>query len=130
MSRRFSWPVCLMVSLLAPVLAATQPSPDKKDADKKDVIKGFPFGPGGPGGVGPGQTRKLVAQFDKDGDGRLGSEERQAARDFLKKENKGGFAFGKGPGGPGAKFGPGGFFVKPLLEALDADKDGALTKKE
>src|SRR5687767_172499 len=100
MSCRFSWYACLMIGL-APLLATSQPPP----GDKKDVIKGFPFGPGGPGGIGPGQTRKLVAQFDKDGDGRLDAGERQAARDFLKKENKGGFAFGKGPGGPG---GPGG----------------------
>ena len=42
-----------------------------------------PFGPGGfgPGGFGgpAGQKRKLVQQFDKDGDGRLNATERKAA---------------------------------------------------
>ena len=53
-----------------------------------------PGGPGGPGGF-MGQTRKLVKQFDKDGDGRLNKEERQAAREFLQKERAG----GRGPRG-------------------------------
>lgn len=76
-----------------------------------------PGGPGGPGGM-MGQERKLVAQFDKDDDGRLNREERQAAREFLKKEraNGGGgrgFGFGgpgggPGFGGPGGPGGPGG----------------------
>lgn len=95
----------------------------------------FGFGPGGPGfGPGPGgmgQNRKLVAQFDKDDDGRLNREERQAAREFLKKDRAAGggrgFGFGpfggggppgvgfggprgRGPGGPGGPGGgPGGF---------------------
>lgn len=69
------------------------------------------FGPGGPGGPGGpmGQKRELVKQFDKNGDGRLNREERQAAREFLQKEraNMGqrGFGFRGGPGGPGG-FGP------------------------
>jgi len=53
-----------------------------------------PFGPGGfgPGGPGPGgfggmqEKIKLVKQFDKDGDGRLNTAERKAAREFLAKE--------------------------------------------
>ena len=83
------------------------------DAQKKQwtELKGtefkFPefqgFGPGGPGGV----ERKLVAQFDKDNDGRLNKEERAAAREFLKKNpgqgGRGPFGFGGPPGG-----GPGG----------------------
>jgi hypothetical protein len=46
---------------------------------------------GGPGGFGGpmGQERKLVKQFDKDGDHRLNAEERTKAREFLK-ENPGG----------------------------------------
>src|SRR5437773_11850138 len=83
----------------APLLA-TQPGQDeKKEPDKKEFgKKGFAFG-------GPmNQRRKLVAQFDKDGDGRLNAEERKAARDFLQKER----ASGKGGFGPGKK-GPGGF---------------------
>lgn len=43
------------------------------------------FGPGGPGGP-MGQERKLVEKFDKDGDGRLGVQERLAARESLKAE--------------------------------------------
>src|SRR5262249_46751928 len=65
-----------------------------------------PFGPGGPRGPGgPGQVRKLVKQFDKDGDGKLNKDERQAARAFLKKErtegglgDRGGRRFGPPPG--------------------------------
>lgn len=80
-----------------------------------------PFGPGGPGAPGrpgrggPGfgmmQDRKVLAEFDKDGNGRLDSTERKAAREFLEKEQKDrprGFGpGGRGPGGPGG--GPGGF---------------------
>ena len=40
-----------------------------------------PFGPGGMGAMQ--QHTALVRQFDKDGDGRLNSVERKAARDFL-----------------------------------------------
>jgi hypothetical protein len=67
-------------------------------------------GPGGPGGM-MGQERKLVAQFDKNDDGRLNREERQSAREFMKKDRAnggGGRGFG-GPGGPGpGGGGPGG----------------------
>jgi len=54
------------------------------------------FGPGGP----MGQKRKLVKQFDKNGDGRLNKQERQAARESLKKDRAG------GPGGGRRGFGP------------------------
>ncbi len=43
---------------------------------------------------------------------------------------------GFGPGGPGGRpggpggFGPGNFLAKPLLQALDTDKDGKVTKDE
>jgi spore coat protein CotH len=60
------------------------------------------FGPGGPGGMN--QETKLVKQFDKDGDKRLNTEERKAAREFLSKERA-----LRGPGGPGGRrggFGP------------------------
>lgn len=72
-----------------------------------------PWGPG----AGPnfmGQDRKLVKEFDRDGDKVLNREEREAAREALKKEREkegkrravGGF----GPGGFGpAGIGPGGF---------------------
>jgi spore coat protein CotH len=70
-----------------------------------------PFGPGGfgPGGRGPGgpggmmAETKLVKQFDKNADGWLNTEERKAAREFLKQQS-GGRTRG-GPGGPGG-FGP------------------------
>ncbi|MEO2091773.1 MAG: CotH kinase family protein, partial [Gemmataceae bacterium] len=76
-----------------------------------------PCGPGGPGG-GPGgpdrffggppggQERKLVKEFDKNGDGWLNAEERAAAREEAKKGGGRGFGGpgGRGPGGPG---GPG-----------------------
>jgi hypothetical protein len=145
--KRRPWLGCFLfafpVFLAAPLLA-TQPGQDEKQPDKKDFKKGFGpggFGPGGfgPGGFGPGfgagpgmgQRRKLVEQFDKDGDGRLNAEERQAAREFIKKQGGG---FGKGfPGGPKGGmfgFGPGGMLAKPLIEALDSDKDGKLTKAE
>ncbi|MBI3864810.1 MAG: CotH kinase family protein [Planctomycetia bacterium] len=67
-----------------------------------------------------GQERKLVKQFDKNGDGWLNNEERLAARESLKTEranggNRGG-GFGPpggfgpgGPGGPRGRGGPGGF---------------------
>jgi spore coat protein CotH len=51
--------------------------------------------------------RKLVEQFDKDGDGRLNAQERKAAREFIAKEQKEGRGR-RGPG-PGPGFmGPGG----------------------
>lgn len=68
-----------------------------------------PPGPGGPPGFGPPgggfggpmmQERKLLKQFDKNGDGRLDKEERQAAREFIKKEGVGRPGFGP-PGGFG-----------------------------
>ena len=99
------------------------------------------FGPGGPGGFGGpmgGQERQLVKQFDKDGDERLNNAERQAAREFLKREPQGGGRGGFGPGGPGGPggggpgrggrgFGPSMFLMQPLLAAVDGDKDGKLT---
>lgn len=70
------------------------------------------FGPGGPGGPGDiNQVRKIVAQFDRDGDGRLNREERQTAREWLKTQG-GGRRFG-GPGGPRGRFGPGGETAEP-----------------
>ena len=93
-----------------------------KGADFKFPEQGFGFGPGGPGGFGPPgggpggpggpmqRERQLVKQFDKDDDGRLNQDERQAARDSMKSEGgrRGGFGPpGGGFGGPGGG-GPGG----------------------
>ena len=153
-------PILSGLLLLAPILSAQQGGPPQKD-QKKESPKaeggGAPqfrpggpggpggFGPGGPGGFGPmgGPQRKIVDQFDKNTDGWLNKDERQAARDFLKKNRpaggRGGFGPG-GPGGPGGRggfgpgmrggFGPENFLTKPLLDALDADKDGKLSKDE
>ena len=72
---------------------------------------------GGPGSFGPpgfGGERKIVKDFDKNGDGWLNKEERAVARESLKNGGggfKGGFGkggFGKGgePGRPGPKVSP------------------------
>lgn len=66
----------------------------------------------GPPGFGPpgGQERKLVKEFDTNGDGWLNHDERQAARSKAKETARGP---GRGPGGPGGPGrgpgGPGGF---------------------
>src|SRR5262249_8949072 len=86
----------LVTSADVPGQPDTKKQPDRKrGCEPKGPLGpgGRPGGPGGPGGM-MGQRRKLVAQFDKDGDGRLNREERKAAREFLKKERAGG-----GPGG-------------------------------
>ena len=73
--------------------------------------------PFGPGGGFPGfEERKVVAQFDKNGDGRLDNAERKAARESLAAEpagrgfgRRGGGGFGRGgmtPGSPGPKVTP------------------------
>src|SRR5829696_9112049 len=84
----------LSAGILALALAPDglgQPGPK---GDKDFFNKGF----GPPGG---GQ-RKILKQYDKDGDGRLNAEERKAAREALK--NQGGPG-GFGKGGPKGGFG-------------------------
>lgn len=96
--------------------------PGGKDGFGQPGGKGFGqpgrggFGqPGGKGGFGfGGETRKLVKDFDKNRDGWLNKEERQAARESAKRAGgpKGGFGgprggFGRGePGRPGPKVDP------------------------
>ena len=67
------------------------------------------FGPpgGGPPGGGPGASRNraLVKQFDKDQDGKLSEQERQAARRYVQ-ENPAQRRGGRGRGGPGGRGGP------------------------
>ncbi|MEY2880463.1 MAG: Inner spore coat protein [Verrucomicrobiota bacterium] len=68
---------------------------------------------GGPSGRGPGgmmmQERKILAQFDHNGDKRLDATERATAREFLKANPSPGPGFGRGGGGPGGgRGGPGG----------------------
>lgn len=84
----------MAATLVAGSLLAQPPGP-------ADVIM---IGRAGDGGLMGGQQRKLVKQFDKDGDGKLSQEERKAAREFLKSTRR-------GPGGrptpkPGPKVSP------------------------
>ncbi len=124
MSHR-NWVVCsllLFVGLLSAPLTATEEGQEEKKRPDKEKFgkKEFKFGPK------MGQRRKLVPQFDKDGDGRLNAEERKAAREFVKTQGGGKGGFGGGKKG----FGPGNFMAKPLLETLDSDMDAKLTKPE
>src|SRR5438270_849629 len=118
MTRRMRAAVPLLLSgslFLAALSGVPGQPPPKKEPEKGRPAAGGggrggfpgPGGPGGPGGFrGPpmGQIRKLVKQFDKDGDGRLNREERRAARAFLKKEResggRGGFRRPRGGFGP------------------------------
>ncbi|MFO0829727.1 MAG: CotH kinase family protein [Phycisphaerales bacterium] len=87
-----------------------------KGAEFKFPQRGF-GGPGGPGGPMQ-EERKVLKEFDKDGDGRLNREERAAARAAMKERGDG----GGGPGrrGPGGR-GPGGRggFGPPGMEGGD-----------
>src|SRR5437868_12426630 len=105
--------LCLGVLALALKLGA-QPQPPPDGPPPFGPGGPPPFGRGGPGGPGGfmGQQRKLVKQFDKNGDGWLNNEERHAAREFLKKERaegggRGGFGRGRGGFGPPGMFGRG-----------------------
>lgn len=96
-------PLLLVVGLIPAAVAQVPGGPPR------DVV--VQTGPGGPGGFGPpggfgmmGQETQLVKQFDQDGDGRLNTTERQAAREHLKQER----ANRPGPGGPGGMRFPGG----------------------
>lgn len=59
-------------------------------------------GPGRPGGppTGVREDRKVVGQFDKDGNKRLDATERKAAREYLAKNPQTGGPGGRGPRGP------------------------------
>jgi len=103
----FALHLVVFAAFLALPSLATPPQ-EKQDPEKKEFDKKF-FGPGGFGGPMMGQRRKLVAQFDKDGDGRLNADERAEAREAMKKDR----ASGKGGFGPGG-FGPGGKGKGPL----------------
>lgn len=97
----------------------------------------FGFGRGGPPGFGPGgptrEKRKLLAKYDKNGDGWLNREERQPAREVLKAERDSqpagnrGQRFGGSPGGGPPGFGPPGF---PGREDLEPAQPGVQIKPE
>jgi spore coat protein CotH len=101
--RLFAVPAALCAAALV-VLCA--PSGFTQSPDKGGFGKGKGFGPPG------GQERKLVKDFDKNGDGWLNAEERKPARETAKSGGKGGFGgpkgFGKGgeAGRPGPKVKP------------------------
>ncbi len=76
-------------------------------------------GPGGPGAMAPREERKLVAQFDTDGDRRVNAAERKAAREWLAGQPQagplamlrrmgqgGGMGRGYEPATPGARMTP------------------------
>ena len=90
----------MKVSLLLGATIAFTQSALAQDAAPPPPDAPRPFGP-----PGMNTERKLVKQFDKDGDKRLDKAERAEARDFLKKNP----APQRGPGGPGGRGGPGGF---------------------
>lgn len=76
----------------------------------------------GPMGGPMGQERKIVKDFDRDGDGRLDPDERKAARESLKKDGgprRGPFGFGPPGGGPGGPGGPPGRGRPPFFGAQD-----------
>src|SRR3954453_21992499 len=60
------------------------------------------------GGGGMGGRINVLAQFDKDGDGHLNTEERRAAREYLASTPRRGRGFGgeQGSGQPGPKVSP------------------------
>src|SRR5688572_32592114 len=76
------------------------PEPPRREGPPQFGPGGPPMGRGGPGGM-MRQERKLVKEFDLDGNGWLNREERQAARELVRREAasrpaRGGFG---GPGG-------------------------------
>ena len=82
---------------------------DKNKDGKITSDEAFPpssFGGGrGFGGPGGGQERKLLKEFDKDGNGYLTKEERAEARQKAPPAGGGGRGFGGGPPGGGGGFG-------------------------
>ena len=81
-----------------------------------------PMGFGGRGGFG-GEERKVVGMFDKNGDERLDTAERKAAREALAAEGTGRRGFGRrgGPGGPGGPAADASSRVRPAPRLTPAD---------
>ncbi|MFM7149754.1 MAG: CotH kinase family protein [Gemmataceae bacterium] len=109
------FPLGLMILLTGSLSMEGQ---ENKEPPRKEEGSRFkedfpPFGKGGgfpggfPGGPPGGAARKLVQEFDQDGDGRLNKSERDKARASL--ESKGGGKRGPGFGGPKGGRGKGGF---------------------
>ncbi|MEX2218817.1 MAG: CotH kinase family protein [Phycisphaerales bacterium] len=98
-------------------------APDQPPPPTSSINGPPPDGPG-PRGMGPmGQERKLVKDYDKDGDGRLNLEERTEAREFLKTQPRraprGGGGRGQEPAQPGPKVTPGEVETFPKAELYD-----------
>jgi spore coat protein CotH len=97
----------------------------KATEDRKENKPGFGF-PGANPFAKPTDLRGFV-------DKRLISIDEQLAgkrKGFVPTMGFGPGPGGPGPGGPGGGFGPGNVLAKPLMQALDADKDGKLTQDE
>lgn len=132
---RWTARAAIALLLAAGSLAWAQPPMNPGEQDQPPLGPGMrlPGGPGGMGGPGGpmGPERKLVKQFDTDGDGKLDIAEREAARKLIKKEKAdrpnrmgpgGGMGGPMGMGGedeegkPGPMVAPGD--VKPLTGDL------------
>ena len=87
------------------IFSAIAAEPELPPAPAEPNAARPPRGPGGP----MMSERKIVKDFDTDGDQRLNKEERAAAREFLQKNPQG----RGGPGGFGPPGGPGGFPPPP-----------------
>lgn len=91
------WPLSITCVLGLAWIVCGQPPVQEPPPEPKKDFKNFFKGPMG------GPARKLIPQFDKDGDGRLNAAERQAARQQIK--NDGGGRGFPGKGFPGKGFG-------------------------
>ncbi len=105
MMKRLSITLAAAVTLVVPNAAAPQ----------RPGGPGGGFGPPGGGPPGMGGERKIVAQFDKNGDKRLDAAERKEARTFLESQ-----PMGRGPGGRGGP-GRGGMVGLPGAKLTPAD---------
>src|SRR5262245_22368991 len=93
--------VLLMVALVLSGYVAIQAFKPKPITPVTRFVGDRGFGAGGPRGQGmrgmPQVDRKIVKDFDKNGDDRLNKAERAAAREWLRTQPGGGFRrFGRG----------------------------------
>jgi spore coat protein CotH len=98
-----------LAAALTAALPAQNPPISPEDRDRPEPQHFF-----SPVGPPSGEERKILKQFDEDGDGLLSRAERTKARQWLK-ENPAPRRGPGGPGGPGGGFGgPGGFRPRPF----------------
>lgn len=90
--------------------------------------------PGGKGAAGarpsPEMMQKIIAKFDKDGDGKLNESERQAARAARGTGQPDGVAKGGANGAAKGTGRPDGELMKKVIERFDQDGDGKLNESE